>query len=242
MQILVFDISAPLGHFKVPYTTTSPLSLPVPSKTAVYGMLGAILGLDKNEYLKHFQPGCCQIAIGVQAKVQKTHIAENLINTKNVTMFARMNSAKTAPRSQIRIEFIKDASFRLYVTHTDTELFQNLKNSLENHKSAYTLSFGLSECLANYNYIGCYESEEATATDWAELNSILPLAGIATDQLDLADNDKKYLRVHLPLEMKPDRELLKTGDFLIEANAQAIKIKNIKHLNLSELNQNIILF
>lgn len=242
MQILIFDITAPLGHFKVPYTTTSPLSLPVPSKTAVYGMLAAILGLDRSDYLKHFQAGSCQIAIGLKAKVQKTHIAENLINTKNVQMFARMNSAKTAPRSQIRIEFIKDASFRLYVSLNDVELFNKLKVSLENHKSAYTLSFGLSECLANFNHIGCVETKEAISNDWTELNSILPLESITTEQLDLVEVDKKYIRVHLPLEMKPDRELLKTGDFLIEANAKPIKIRNIKHHSIEQLKENIILF
>jgi CRISPR-associated protein Cas5h len=91
MKILVFDIFAPYGHFKIPYTITSPLTFPVPSKTSVYGILGAIMGLDKKSYLTHFQNNDCLIGISVKNPVKKTHIAENLLHTKNVELFARIH-------------------------------------------------------------------------------------------------------------------------------------------------------
>jgi CRISPR-associated protein Cas5h len=246
MDVIVFDIFADYGHFKVPYTTTSPLTLPVPSKTAVYGIIGAIMGFDKGDYLTRFQDGSCRIAIGVKKPIRKTHIAENLINTKNVTktfMFARMNSRKAAPRTQVKIEFLKEPGYRIYISHSDKRLLEELLSLLKEHKSVYTISFGISECLANFEYIGFYQAEDIQDDrNFVRLNSILPLELISsTDDIKL-DDDKYYIRTHIPLEMKPDRELVKTGDFLIEANGETITAKVRIYHEIPGLNEKVIFF
>jgi len=46
-KYLVFDISASYGHFKKPYTTTSPLTYSIPTRTAVSGIIAAVLGFGK---------------------------------------------------------------------------------------------------------------------------------------------------------------------------------------------------
>ena len=46
-KVLVFDIWSEYGHFKKPYTTTSPLTFSIPSRTALTGIIGAILGIEK---------------------------------------------------------------------------------------------------------------------------------------------------------------------------------------------------
>ena len=45
--ILIFDISSEFGHFRKYNTTTSPLSYSIPTRTAVAGILGAILGMER---------------------------------------------------------------------------------------------------------------------------------------------------------------------------------------------------
>jgi CRISPR-associated protein Cas5h len=246
MDIIVFDIFADYGHFKVPYTTTSPLTLPVPSKTAVYGIIGAIMGFDKGNYLSHFQDGFCRIAIGIKKPVRKIHISENLINTKNVnktSMFARMNSKKLAPRTQVKIEFLKEPGYRIYFTHSDKQLLDGLLNLLKEHKSVYSISFGISECLANYEYIGIYETGDVKdVPGFVQLDSILPLELISSTGDIKLDDGKYYIKAHIPLEMKPDRELLKTGDFLLEANGETITAKVSGYHNVPGLDENIILF
>jgi CRISPR-associated protein Cas5h len=245
MQILILDLSAPFGHFKVPYTTTSPLTFPVPPKTAVYGILGAILGIDKNEYLGYFKDNECKISLGIKNSIKKFHISENLINTKNVKLFSRMNSMKSAPHTQINIEFLKNTKFRLYVYFIDKTIINNLEEKIANHKSVYTISFGLSECIANYEYIGKFSIRniKSLKKKYVEISSILPFDNISSSEdLQLVEGGKKYLKVHLPLEMKTDRELEKTGDFLIETNGKVIKVKLNEYYRINELNENIVLF
>lgn len=246
MNVLVFDIFAPYGHFKVPYTTTSPLTLPVPSKTAVYGIIGAVAGLDKRDYLARFQEGVCSIAVGIKKPVRKTHIAENLINTKNVgktAVFARMNSRKNAPRTQIKIEFLKDPAYRIYFAHHDEKLTAETNRLLKEHKSVYTVTMGLSECLANFRYTGLFDTERVENNNrFVHFHSIIPLALIPDTHRVKLDDDNYYIKTHLPLEMKPDRELLKTGDFLIEAGGKTISANVGSYDRVNGLNENILFF
>lgn len=246
MNVLVFDIFAQYGHFKIPYTTTSPLTLPVPSKTAIYGIIGAIIGLDKNDYLSQFQEEVCRIAIGIKKPIKKTHLSENLINTKNVgksAMFARMKPRKAAPRTQVKIEFLKEPGYRIYIGHDNKTLMEEMNSLIKEHKSVYTVSLGLSECLANFEYIGFYQTEYVKDNrEFVSFNSILPLEFTpSTDNIKL-DDDKYFIRTHLPLEMKPDRELLKTGDFLIEVKGKTITARVHTYHKIIGLNESILLF
>lgn len=243
-KVLVFDFYAPLGHYKMPYTTTSPLTFPTPTKTSIYGLIGAIIGLDKNDYLNYFQNETTKLAIAINKKIKKTTIAQNLINTKAVSMFARMDSRKNAPRTQIRIEFLKDISYRIYVNFGTNELHNRLKDMLSFHKTKYSISMGLSECLANYNYIGEFDLIKVKDNNnFIELNSILPINLLKDNfQIKLLERDKKFLRVHLPLEMKANRELIKSGDFIIEENGKTISTSIKNYFRIEKLEQNIVLF
>ena len=82
MKTLVFDICGDYGHFKKFYTTSSPLTFCFPPPPTVRGMLGAIIGVDKIEYLNIFSHKDCRIAIRILSPVKKTRIGINHINTK----------------------------------------------------------------------------------------------------------------------------------------------------------------
>lgn len=240
MKILVFDIWSQYGHFRVPYTTSSPLSFPIPTKTAVYGMLGALIGLDKKDYLNHFQDSKCKITIGIKKPIIKKRISELHVKVKDsLEEFFAIDS-----RSRIKIEFLKFPKYRLFVSHDDNKIYSQIKENLESHKSVYSLCMGLSECLANYEFLGEYEPEVMNSKEFQEISSIIPFEELENqNSIKLLEPGKKFLRTHIPLEMKPNREILKTGDFLIEANGYKIKakIKN-KILFIPELKENIIMF
>ena len=51
MKSLIFDIYGDFGHFKKYYTTSSPLTFSFPPPPTIKGMLGAIGGISKTEYL-----------------------------------------------------------------------------------------------------------------------------------------------------------------------------------------------
>ena len=242
MKIVAFDLWGDYGHFKIPYTTTSPLTFPIPSKTALYGIIGAFLGYNKNDYLKNFQNKSWKFAVALNNPIKKTHIAENLIDSGEVKMFARMPKGK-ACRTQIKIEFLKDPSFRIYAASNQTEELVRLENLLENHESTYSISLGISECIANFEYIGSFEASNRQPTNIIEVSSILPLSAISgLSEIDFSKEERKYIKVHTPLEMAPDRELLASEDFIVEASGKTILAKPNQATRIEEINKFIVLF
>jgi len=50
MKVLVFDVSSDYAHFRQPYSTTSSLTYAIPPRTAIFGLIGAILGIDSGGF------------------------------------------------------------------------------------------------------------------------------------------------------------------------------------------------
>ena len=152
-KILVFDVWGEYAHFRKYYTTTSPLSFSIPPRTAISGLIGAILGLPKDEYLKYFSKQQAQIAVRILNPIKKVRLAENLINTKD-DYFIPIKKGAHSPRTQIRFEFVKDAKYRIYLYHTDPNIFNKAKSMLLHHKCVYTPCLGITEHIANFEFIG----------------------------------------------------------------------------------------
>jgi len=242
MKLVVFDIWGDLGHFRVPYTTSSPLTFPIPTKTSLYGIVGAILGYDKRNYLEKFQNKNWKFAIGIKNKISTVRIPENLINTKVAKMFARMPKNKSC-RTQINFEFLKNPYFRIFVTSSEQEELNRMEDLLKEHKTTYTLSLGLSECLANFKFIGSFETSEIPTQNFVEIHSIIPVKLIKDpNQVNFLREGKKYLKIHIPTEMKPDRELIESEDFILEAYGNPISVKLDSYIPIDKLKENIVMF
>ncbi|MCB4205477.1 type I-B CRISPR-associated protein Cas5b [Deferribacterales bacterium Es71-Z0220] len=241
-KIVVFDIWADYAHFRVPYTTSSPITYPIPPKTAIYGIIAAIMGYDKNSYLQYFQNKIWKVGVSIKKPIKIEYIPENFVDTKRAKLFGRMPKNKPC-RTQINLEFLKNPFYRFYVTCKNEEELNALADKLKEHKSIFTVSLGLSECIANFIFIGIFELEKRTDKDFVEISSIIPLENISKpNQIDFLSENSKFLQIHIPLEMKPDRELVKSGYFLIEANGKKIKLKDGEFYHVRDLNDNIFLF
>lgn len=229
-KVLVFDIGADYAHFKKYYTTTSPLTFAVPPKTTLYGIVGAILGLDKKDYLKSFQKGTCKIGIEIINPIVKTRMGINLINTKNAILMSRIIN-----RTQIRTEYLKNVKYRIYFHHKNKELYNELKKLLKEHKSVYSVSLGLSENLANFDFIGEYTINKIEKNnEWVELNTILHLdeENLNKGDIDFSLSNREYFSDKIAIEMKPDREVISYGQIVFERNGKSIKASPEKYYQL----------
>ncbi|WP_248662337.1 type I-B CRISPR-associated protein Cas5b [Fuchsiella alkaliacetigena] len=222
-KVLVFDIWADYAHFKKYYTTTSPLTFSIPPKTTLYGIIGAILGLSKDNYLNYFKPGQCKIGIQIKKPIKKTRVNLNLIDTKSAKLMARIDN-----RTRIKTELLKDVKYRIYFWHSQTSTYQKLKSYLVQHKTVYSISLGLSECLANFRYIAEYELQKIDANNsWLELITVLRIdtKGLSKADIDFTQEDREYLVDKLALEMKPNREVVDYGQIVLEKKGRSIRIR-----------------
>jgi CRISPR-associated protein Cas5h len=238
-DLVVFDIFADYAHFKRPYTTTSPVTWPVPSKPTLYGMMAAIAGLDKESYLDHFYNRDVLVGIRIKNPIHKCYIAENLINTKE-------GMAKIKNRTQIKIEFLKHVAYRIYVYHPLEEISRTLIQNLEAHKSHYTFSMGLSECIANFAWVGIYPSlsrSQQDSGDFQEIHSVIPVAALGdTDPVIRFDPGKEIFRVALTAEMNGEREIQQMIDIIYERSGSTIAARVRNWQEIPGLGEQILLF
>ncbi len=227
MKCLVFDIWGDFGQFRKFYTTSSPLTFSFPPRTAVTGMLAAIAGIDKNEYLKHFTKADAHIALRIMKPVKKCRVSYNLIDTKTAKFMSKIQN-----RTQVTSELLKDCAYRIYFNHKDEELYNRIRDNLISHKCYYTLCLGLSEFLANFNF--AYESELSEVTE-EEVNLIDSVLPFIKEQTKISfETGKEYFKDTLPNEMNVDREVTEYLKVLYERNCKPISCRTKKVYNTSE--------
>lgn len=235
-KTLVFDIWGDYAHFKKIYVTTSALTYSLPFKTTIYGLVGAIIGLDnkKNSYLNYFNEKNCQLAIQVINPVKIQRININL-------------SPKPGPikdnRKPTTMEYIVKPYFRIFFSHTNGEIYNSLKENLGEKKTVYTPVLGLAHCLANFGFLGEYELTPNSGN--AMIDSIL-LKGLVKG-LDTSTWNENEVRVQeqtmYPLEMNTTREVTKRDNVLFDLNGNPIQaeVEQYYSLNLDGKTVNIMM-
>ncbi len=212
MKLIQFELFGDFGHFKKFYTTSSPLTFSFPPPPTIRGILGAILGLDKTEYLDVLSPNQCKVGVSIDAPIKRIRVGLNHINTKGGYWGLKLG------RTQIRTEILKDPKFIIYVWLADNTLFQQLETQLKNHQTVYTISLGLSEMLANFRWVNLLTAEHVENASGA-ICSVIPVTEIDNDRFHL-ESGKRYLKERIPIIMSQDRVVSLYQDVMIEASGQ----------------------
>ena len=240
-RIIAFDLWGRLAHYKKIYATTTALTYPIPVKTAVYGTVGAIIGLEKNEnrYLRHFQPGSCKIGIQVMRP-----LAFQRININLRAVFGPMKP--TDNRKPTLMEFVHKPHYRIYFTHQDRQLLEDLKQCLESKQCVYTPSLGLANLLAGFAYIGQWEVETLVPNGSQPIHSVIPRRSLLElDRDQTFDGGNRIMEIsQYALEMDEARNVLDRDDILLDQNAKAIfaEVKELVSLGSPQNPTNVVLF
>ena len=230
-EVVIFDVSGEYGHFRKFNTTTSPLTYSIPTPSAIYGLLGAILGIERESSVnniakgKHnlrelFSPKNVSLAIRPMTKIKKVRIGFNLLDTGSPQSFFNITN-----RTQIEYEILKDPKFRVYL-FWEHSLKEELIERLQNKNFYFTPYLGISQMTADIIFIkkekakpietSCNYNEFITAINLSEIESKTPI--------DVEEIKDKIFQVEtLPIEMGIDRKISRYGEILVEANANSVK-------------------
>jgi CRISPR-associated protein Cas5h len=239
MKIIAFNIWGDYGHFRKFYTTSSPLTFSFPPPPTIAGILGAIYGIGKNEYLRVFSLDICKIALKIMNPVKKVRMGINLVNTKG-GYWTLYSNQYHAPRTPIRTEILKDPYFRIYFTHEDEKVFKALTELFKEHKCTYTVSLGLSELLADFKYIGEYDSEQKSDNEFVEFQTPITETNLIHTGLEI-EPGKKYFKEKMPIKMNQERIVEKYNGVIFEPDGKTIKAKVQTYYKL-ENGENITFF
>jgi CRISPR-associated protein Cas5h len=216
-KVLVFDVWSEYAYFRKFFTTTSPLTFSLPPRTALCGLMGAILGLSKESYLKKFPKKDARFAIRLMNPVKKIRFSENLIDTESVSS---MNVIKQHTR--IQFEFLKDAKYRIFFSHSDPNFYSSALEMISGHKCVYTPCMGISEHIANFRFVGEYPLVKNDNHNEVMLDSVIPKDQIQKIEFETG---KEYMSETLPNEMAEDRAVNEYQEFMFERNCKPISAK-----------------
>ena len=150
MKGLQLIIKGNWGHFKKPETNNNPLSYDFITKPALIGLIGAVLGIDRNEMRPLFPILSEDFLYGVQIlnPIKKISIAFTL--RKAVKLF------ETAPK---HMEFLKSPKFLIAIAlrndnnDESKKLFDEFVSAIKNSEAKFTPVLGMHNCPANLEFI-----------------------------------------------------------------------------------------
>lgn len=227
-KILVFDLYGEYGHFRKFNTTTSPLTYPIPPITALSGIIGAILGLERESSPGRYSPGVVplneifqpdkmSIAVQLLKPVKKKRIAFNLLDTsKQSNTFYNIGS-----RTQIEFELLKEPAFRIFFQHENEQIFDDFADRLRLRSYHFTPCLGISQFAASTDYHGIFSCKTIfnTESQPCEIRTSLNLTNlISLGRKDFIRLEKgfHYSVDTYPRIMQPDREIAQYSEIIVE--------------------------
>lgn len=228
---LIFDISGEYGHFRKFNTTTSPLTYSIPTPSAIYGVLGAVLGIEREdshnkigedrEYLREiFSSQNAAVAVKPLSEIKKVNIGFNLLDTGSSQSFFNITN-----RTQIEYEILKDPKFRIYL-NWEHPLKSELKKRLQSKNFHFNPYLGISQMTADINYVDEKNLIKAPSKDYEEFTTAINLSDIESEKppIDIDFIKDRVFQVEtFPLDMQIDRKINRYGEILVEMNGDSVR-------------------
>ncbi len=233
-EILIFDISSEYGHFRKYNTTTSPLTYSIPTRTAIAGILGAILGMEREvadgvypdgaiPVQEFFSKANSDIAVQILNPVKKENVAMNLINTK--ISFYDLSKAK---RTQIEFELIKDVKYRIFFAlNNNEEVFNELAQRIKSKGHHFSPYLGLAQFTATVDFVDIKQAElmENPNENYIDIITAVNLSKTIGEQPIEFDYSAMYSANNMPIEMNRNREVQEYSEVLIEKNGLPVNAR-----------------
>lgn len=238
-EILIFDISSEYGHFRKYNTTTSPLTYSIPTRTAIAGIMGAVLGIDRETFDGIFPEGIIpvqelfskknsDIAVQIIHPVKKENVAMNLVNTK--TSFYNLTKAG---RTQIEFELLRDPKFRIFfsMNGNNRTVFDELTQRIKFKRHHFSPYLGLAQFTATIDFVGISKAVLYInkTNNFIQIITAVNLSHLQEKNPVEFDYSAMYSANNMPIEMNRIREVSEYSEVLIEKNGNSIKAKPFKY-------------
>jgi CRISPR-associated protein Cas5h len=246
LKVLVFDISGEYGHFRKFNTTSSPLTYAIPTRLALSGILGAILGIERELSPGVFREGVVPLNevfsrelawFGVQIlrPISKVNIGFNLLDTgKSASSFFNIEN-----RTQIEFELLKNPKFRIYFSHSDESVFDDVERRVKNVSHHFTPYLGLSQFTATVEWVSLEDAtqvEPETTEEYIEIRTAVNLSKLKVEGLVKFETDASCTTDTLPMSMRRDRVVSEYAEVLMERSGKPILVKADKYWKTSHGN------
>lgn len=154
MKLITFRISGDFAAFRDPSVTTNQTVYYIPSKSAVVGILGAMIGVRRSDtldeiYGEEYQEFFKNTKIGIQFESVPS----------KVSFFTNHRSLKEPKTKPFKTEVLENPRYTIYVS-TDDESSKKLVNALKKQEFEFSPYLGHAYCPATISDFEEIEAEE----------------------------------------------------------------------------------
>lgn len=207
IKLVSFRLMGRLGHFLRAESGTSALSYPVPPKTVILGIVGAVLGLDKDEPQLVLEPmqaavaGRCPVTHWHKAKLRKDppELLPGMVR-KTQALEKGTKPERTALLNQ---EWLVNPDYRVWVNLP--EPYQSeFEQRIRERSWHFQPCLGLSEMMADLEYMESIEAEKLPEDSY-EVSSVINQGQAQLDITSLYDRLLAVQLIRMPKAVTADR-------------------------------------
>jgi len=217
IPIISFRFHAKYGHFRKPYSNVSSLSYPFPPRTALAGLLGAVLGVPKAKVSTKFDDKNLKAAVEIEQPIKTiTHVTNLRQDSAGRIDYSIKRSKKTKKQAQLKNiadwnkaaqipqEILRYPSYLIYINLKND--MNELVSRIKERRFVYTPCMGLSGFLADLDYVSSDFCEPLDPGEY-DVSTITDMAycSLSMDWLNEAVEDKHILEVKAPYQGTPER-------------------------------------
>lgn len=220
-KIVVFDIRGPAAHFRKYFTNSSSLSYAFPPRTVITGMVGAILGLERDSYYERLSPNTTHVALKINCQARKIMQTVKFINTKQLNWVNGYGGPTMIPTEIVVPCTGKELAYRIYLSHRDERVQEELMDKLA-QGPVFPLFLGRSEFLANSVLVGEFVAEPCRESEVQTVVNMDLIAGQSLVFRAVSGDNLVYFKEKMPLAFGPGRELTGICSMLYEKSGRGI--------------------
>lgn len=237
MQVLSFMMHGRFAHFCAPYTNVYRLTQPCPSKTAIMGFIGAVLGVEKDD-LSFYKKIQCGVEICNEYRT---------ISMPYLTRQGFPGSAPNSESSRTSVEVIVNPKYRIYITG-DSELLRKIHGLMLQQRPVFTPYLGLAQFIASTDF-QVSEKTEGVLTEGSVLEANGAFIRQVHGELDFEKINTPCNKSKLRITefaglcgIKPPRDF-EHAVFTVNLDGGAVPLKNTKNiLTIHTWHKNVPIF
>lgn len=168
MRAIQFEVGGRYAQFRKPETNNNPLTHDFITKTALVGLIGAVLGLERMSEMRALFPILCtdlRYGVSVQNPVKKESWGFTLRSAG--AYFTNYSKRTITDRAPKQMEFLRDPQFLITLALLDDcdershKIFERFATHLQNDEAYFTPVLGLHNCPANLVWKDSVEAQNA---------------------------------------------------------------------------------
>ena len=214
-KVIIFDVWSSFGYFRKLYTTTTALTYPFIPRSAVEGLVAAIVGLDSKDFPKKLASS--KIAVGILNKIRKLSVSITYTHSdywdRYIATYIKRgvfpSRIPTAPmRAPRRIQLLCEPRYRIYFSCKDECFMRNLTTNLSGKKTVFTPYLGSSNMLANFLLVSSdaeYENIDIPENGPVSVLSIVPFRE-KMPKVFISEGSKYAIEQNIPIHITAERE------------------------------------